>query len=110
MVAPRLPLSFSAAMMSPAPTPSSAGPPTRRVYSSWLKSDGVVNSKMPWFSVKNGRLSLMKVSVALKFTTRSSLSTWPKSGFTVAVSCVWPFGFQNTSTPASPSLLLPTAS
>ena len=52
--------------MSPDPSPSSVGPPTRRVYSSWLKSEGVVNSNMPWFSVKNGRLSLMKVSVALE--------------------------------------------
>ncbi len=107
---PTLPFNFNAAVMSPAPTPSSAGPPTRRVYSSWLKSEGVVNSKMPWFSVKNGRLSLMKVSVALKLTTRSSLSTWPKSGLIVAVSCIWPFGFQKMSAPASPSLLLPMLS
>lgn len=58
LVAPRLPLTFTAALMSAAPRPSSEGPPMRRVYSSWLKSDGVVNSNSPWFSVKNGRLSL----------------------------------------------------
>ena len=54
--APMLPFNLSAPVMSPEPSPSSAGPPMRRVYSSWLKSDGVVNSKMPWFSVKNGPL------------------------------------------------------
>ena len=80
------------------------------MYSSWLKSDGVVYSKMPWFSVKNGRLSLTKVSVALKFTTRSSLSTWPKSGLTVAESWKRPFGFQNRSAPALPWPASPTLS
>ena len=67
-------------------------------------ASGVRKSKKPWFSVKNGRLSLKKVSVALKFTTRSSLSTWPKSGLSVAVSWNWPFGFQKMSAPASKSL------
>ena len=100
---PRLPFNFTAAVMSPVL-------PTRRVYSCWLSSDGVVSSKMPWFSVKNGRLSLMKVSVALKFTTRSSASTWPKSGFSVAVSWKRPFGFQNRSPPALKSLRPPTLS
>ena len=104
LVWPRLPLILTAAVMSPAPSPSSAGPPTRRVYSSWLKSEGVVYSNRPWFSVKNGRLSLMKVSVAPKLTTRSSLSTWPKSGLIVAVIWNWPFGFQKMSAPPSKSL------
>ena len=65
---------------------------------------------MPWFSVKNGRLSLMKVSVALKFTTRSSASTWPKSGLTVADSWKRPFGFQKMSAPPLKSLPPPTLS
>jgi hypothetical protein len=70
----------------------------------------VVNSNGPWFSVKNGRLSLKKVSFALKLTTMSSLSTWPKSGLSVAVSWNWPFGFQKMSAPASKFSLLPTMS
>ena len=82
----------------------------RRVYSSWLLSNSMPKSKKPWFSVKNGRLSLKKVSCALKFTTSESLSTWPKSGLTVAVSWNWLFGFQNTSTPASKLLSLATMS
>jgi hypothetical protein len=50
------------------------------------------------------RLSLMKVSVASKLTTRSSLSIWPKSGLTVAVVWNCPFG-QKMSAP--PSKVLP---
>src|SRR3546814_4305244 len=52
----------------------------------------------------------MKVSVAPKLTTRSSLSTWPKSGLSVAVSWNWPLGFQKMSAPPSKSLPPPTLS
>ena len=81
LVEPKLPLALTAAVMSPAPA-AVVGRARRRggCRRSWLKSDGVVNSNGPWFSVKNGRLSLKKVSLALKLTTMSSLSTWPKSG------------------------------
>jgi hypothetical protein len=75
--------------------------PMRRVYSNWLLSNSRPKSKKPWFSVKNGRLSLKKVSCAPKFTTSESLSTWPKSGLIVAVSWNWLFGFQKMSAPAS---------
>src|SRR3546814_14552801 len=71
---------------------------------------GVVYSNSTWFSVKNGRLSPMKVSVAPKLTTRSSLSTWPKSGLSVAVSWNWPLGFQKMSAQPSKSLPPPTLS
>ena len=82
----------------------------RRVYSSWLLSNSRPKSKKPWFSVKNGRLSLKKVSSALKFTTSESLSTWPKSGLSVAVSWNCPLGFQNRSAPASKLLSRDTRS
>ena len=84
----------------------------RRVYSRrlLLLSEPKGTSKNPWFSVKNGRRSLKKVSTAPKFTTSSSLSTWPKSGLSVALSWNWPLGFQNRSAPASNSLSPPTLS
>ena len=41
--------------------------------------------KMPDPSMKNGRRSSKYVSNALRFTTAGSASTWPKSGFKVAV-------------------------
>jgi hypothetical protein len=69
-----------------------------------LLSDPNGTSKKPWFSVKNGRLSLKNVSTALKFTTSWSLSTWPKSGLSVALSWKRPLGFQKTSAPVSKSL------
>ena len=37
-------------------------------------------------SVKNGRFSWKKLSTSVRFTTAGSISTWPKSGFTVAFS------------------------
>ena len=61
---------------------------------------GVRRSKMPWFSVKNGRLSVNTVSIAEKSTTSSSLSTWPKSGLKVAASRRFCDGFQVMSAPA----------
>src|SRR5947199_2524127 len=36
-------------------------------------------------SMKNGRFSWKNVSASLRFTTAGSTSTWPKSGFTVAL-------------------------
>ena len=42
--------------------------------------------KLPEPSTKNGRRSLKYVSNALRLTTAGSASTWPKSGFTLAVS------------------------
>jgi hypothetical protein len=59
----------------------------------------VRRSKKVWFSVKNGRLSLKNTSTASKFTTRSSASTWPKSGFSAAESWKLAEGFQNRSAP-----------
>ena len=50
-------------------------------------------------------VALKKVSSALKFTTSESLSTWPKSGLSVAVSWNCPFGFQNRSRAGVPKLL-----
>ena len=55
---------------------------------------------MPWFSVKNGRLSVNTVSIAEKSTTSSSLSTWPKSGLSVAASHRFGEIFQLRSAPA----------
>jgi hypothetical protein len=37
-------------------------------------------------SVKNGRFSWKKLSTSERLTTAGSISTWPKSGFTVALS------------------------
>ena len=55
---------------------------------------------MPWFSVKNGRLSVNTVSIAAKSTTSSSLSTWPKSGLSVAANDRSGETFQLMSAPA----------
>ena len=48
--------------------------------------------------------------MAEKLTTRLSLSTWPKSGFTAAETWLRPLGFQNTSNPARPFDELPSVS
>jgi hypothetical protein len=43
-------------------------------------------AKSPFPSTKNGRCSAKKVSKAPRLSTEGSASTWPKSGFTVALS------------------------
>lgn len=81
----------------------------RRVFTS-RPSAGVRRSNSDWFSVKNGRFSEKKFSIAVKFTTRSSLSTWPKSGCSASVSWFWPFGFHDRSRPARPTSLCASSS
>ena len=58
----------------------------------------VSNTSLP--SRKNSRFSGKNVSKAVRFTTTSSDSTAPKSGFKAAVSCMLVEGRQTTSTPA----------
>ena len=68
----------------------------------------VMNTSCP--SRKNRRLSGKKVSNAVRFTTTSSDSTAPKSGYAVAV--IWKLddGRQNRSNPARSSGSFATSS
>tara|TARA_B100001989_G_scaffold66287_1_gene44838 strand:- start:8 stop:337 length:330 start_codon:yes stop_codon:yes gene_type:complete len=61
----------------------------------------VAKTSLP--SRKKRRFSGKNVSKAVRFTTTSSDSTAPKSGFNVAVSCRLEVGRQETSIPALPS-------
>ncbi len=106
---PWIPVYLAAASTSlDCSAPASGAAPMRRVFTSrslaelspWSGLMRRSKSCCPW--VKNGRFSSKNVSMAEKFTTRLSLSTWPKSGFTAADSWLRPLGFQNTSKPARP--------
>ena len=58
-----------------------------------------------WFSVKKALFSLKRVSSAVKFTTKSSLSAWPKSGLNAAFIWLPSPAFQKISIPILDSFI-----
>ena len=60
--------------------------------------------KYPAPSTKNGRFSSKNVSNADRLTTAGSTSTWPKSGFTVALSVRFDVTRSIASPPTRPSI------